>query len=82
VRVDLLEHDLTLNASADEVIAVDEAIDRLGAQDHAAAEILKLKYYGGLTLDEAAEMIGISRATAYRHWTYARAWVRAEVLSE
>lgn len=80
VRVDLLEHDLTLNASADEVIAVDEALDRLGTQDHAAAEILKLKYYGGLTVDEAAESLGISRATAYRHWTYARAWVRAEVL--
>ncbi len=82
VRVDLLEHDLTTDAAADEVLAVDDALARLGREDRMAAEVLKLKYYGGLSVDEAAAALGVSRATAYRHWTYARAWVRAEILED
>ena len=44
--------------------------------------LLKLKYYAGLSVDDAADALRVSRATAYRHWTYARAWVRAELLDE
>ena len=47
-----------------------------------AAEVLKLKYYTGLSVDEAAKALRVPRATAYRHWTYARAWVRAELFGE
>jgi len=82
VRADLIEHDLTMDASADEVLAVDEALERLGQEDPLAARLLTLKYYAGLSVDEAANAIGISRANAYRHWTYARAWVRAELLDD
>lgn len=82
VRIDLLEHDLSIDMAADEVLAVDDALERLGQEDAIAAEVLKLKYYGGLSVDEAAESIGMARATAYRHWTYARAWIRAELLQE
>ena len=79
-RADLFEHDLTIDAAADEILAVDDALERLGGEDELAAKILKLKYYGGLTVEDAADALGVSRATAYRHWTYARAWVRAELL--
>ena len=80
VRADLLEHDMTIDAAADEVLAVDDALERLAREDELAAKILKLKYYGGLTVEDAANALGLSRATAYRHWTYARAWVRVELL--
>jgi RNA polymerase sigma factor (TIGR02999 family) len=82
VRVDLLEHDLTIDPAADELLAVDDAMERLRQEDRQAADVLKLKFYGGLSIDDAALALGMSRATAYRHWTYARAWVRAELLDE
>jgi DNA-directed RNA polymerase specialized sigma24 family protein len=82
VRVDLLEHDLMVNAAADDVLAVDDALERLAQEDPLAAKVLEFKYYGGLSVDEAATALNVSRATAYRHWTYARAWVRAELLDD
>lgn len=82
VRADLLEHDVVINSAVDEVLAVDDALERLGEEDPMAAKVLKFKYYCGLSVDDAAKAIGVSRATAYRHWTYARAWVRAELLDE
>ena len=82
VRADLLERDLTIDAAADEVLAVDDALERLGQEDPLAAKVLKLKYYGGLSIEDAATTLGVSRPTAYRHWTYARAWVRAELLGD
>ena len=81
-RVDLLESDLSINAAAEEVLAIDDALERLAQEDPISAEVLKLKYYGGLNVEDAAETLEISRATAYRHWTYARlgfaapCWVR------
>jgi RNA polymerase sigma factor (TIGR02999 family) len=82
VRVDLLDHDLMVDAAANEVLAVDDALERLGQEDPLASKVLELKYYGGLSIDEAATALNVSRATAYRHWTYARAWVRAELLDD
>ena len=82
VRADLLEHDLRVDSADNEVLAVDDAMHRLSLEDPLAAEVLKLKYYGGLSVDEAAVALGVPRATAYRHWTYARAWVRAEFNDE
>lgn len=59
----------------DDLLSLDEALTRL-EQDHAAkAELVKLLYFVGLNLDEAAEVQGISRSTAYRHWLFARAWL-------
>jgi RNA polymerase sigma factor (TIGR02999 family) len=82
VRADLLDSDVPIQSPPDEVLAIDEAIERLGAQDTQAAELVKLRYFAGLSVEEAAEALGLSRATAYRHWTYARAWVRCELLGE
>jgi RNA polymerase sigma factor (TIGR02999 family) len=81
-RVELLDADLTVNAPPDEVIVVDEALERLTAEDAQAAGLVKLRYFAGLSVEEAAQALGLSRATAYRHWSYARAWVRCEVLGE
>ena len=75
-RIELAEHDLTILSSPEELLALDDALTRLGAEDAAAAEVVKLRFYAGLSVEEAAEALGLSRANAYRHWTYARAWLR------
>lgn len=81
-RVDLHKIHTAIDTPADEVLAVDDALSRLTVEDPEAAEIVKLRYFAGMTVDEAAQALGMSRATAYRHWTYARAWVRCDLLGE
>jgi RNA polymerase sigma factor (TIGR02999 family) len=75
-RIELAEHDLTVLSSPEELLALDDALTRLAAEDATAAEVVKLRFYAGLSVEEAAEALGLSRANAYRHWTYARAWLR------
>jgi RNA polymerase sigma factor (TIGR02999 family) len=78
-----LELDDALRAPAeDDVLALDELLTRLAADDPEAAEVVKLRYFAGLTVEEAAESLGMSRATAYRHWTFARAWLLHEMDSD
>jgi RNA polymerase sigma factor (TIGR02999 family) len=60
---------------ADELLALDEALAQLAAADPRRAELVRLRYFAGLTLEQAAELLGISRATADRHWAFARAWL-------
>jgi RNA polymerase sigma factor (TIGR02999 family) len=74
-RVELQEADLVVNAPSDELLAVDEALQELADESPEKAELVKLRFFAGLTLEEAAESLGISRTTAYRQWAYARAWV-------
>ena len=62
-------------APAEELLALDEALDRFAAMDPVKAELVKLRYFAGLSEEEAAAALGISRATASRYWTYARAWL-------
>jgi len=57
------------------LLALDEALDRLAEAEPQKAELVKLRFFAGLTLEQAADAIGVSRATATRHWTYARAWL-------
>ena len=57
-----------------------EGIDRLAGEDPTAASLVRLRYYAGLSLEQAAEPLGISTATAYRHWSYARAWLLCALL--
>jgi RNA polymerase sigma factor (TIGR02999 family) len=59
----------------DELLALDEALTQLAAADPRKAELVRLRYFAGLTLEQAAELLGISRATADRHWAFARAWL-------
>ena len=63
----------------EDLLALDEALDRLAAEDPLKAELVKLRYFAGLTLAEAAAALGLSERTAGRHWTYARAWLRRAV---
>jgi RNA polymerase sigma factor (TIGR02999 family) len=78
LRVELDDH-LPAIASPcdnlDDLLALDEAIERLAKTDSAMAELVKLLYFAGLNLEEAAAALGISRATAHRRWTFARAWL-------
>jgi RNA polymerase sigma factor (TIGR02999 family) len=63
----------------DELLAVHDALDALAAHDPRKAELVKLRYFAGLTIDEAAEVLGISAPTAKRDWTYAKAWLYREI---
>jgi len=63
----------------EDVLALDEALEKLTAKDPAKAELVKLRYFAGMTIDEAAATLGISTATAKRYWTYARAWLYQEI---
>jgi RNA polymerase sigma factor (TIGR02999 family) len=78
-RVDLDDLDdvqlLAGGGDADELAALDEALAQLAAADPRRAELVRLRYFAGLTLEQAAELLGISRATANRHWAFARAWL-------
>ncbi len=76
-QVGLLENDVS--ASEDRLIALDEALERLAQQDSAKADLVKLRYFAGLTNKQAAEVLGISPATVDRYWRYARSWLRLEV---
>jgi RNA polymerase sigma factor (TIGR02999 family) len=76
------EHlDLVTSVTSEQVLEVDEAIDQLKTEDPLAADLVKLRYFGGISLDQAASAVGISTATAYRHWAYARAWLRTALLN-
>ncbi len=61
------------------LLAVDEALTKLAAKDPVKAKLVELRYFAGLTGEQAAEVLGISPTTADRHWAYARAWLRAEI---
>jgi RNA polymerase sigma factor (TIGR02999 family) len=65
------------NQEPDDLLALDEALARFAEEDPAAAEVVKLRLYAGLSVEEAGAALGLSRTHAYRHWTYARAWLRA-----
>lgn len=62
-----------------EIIALDEALDRFAQKDKLKADLVKLRYFAGLTIPQAAQILNISHATAERHWTYARCWLRSEM---
>ena len=62
--------------SPDDLLALDDALTRLAAEDAVGADLVKLHFYAGFSVEEAADALAISRAQAYRHWKYARAWLR------
>jgi RNA polymerase sigma factor (TIGR02999 family) len=76
VRVELLDQAGALGEDPDLVLSVDELLSRLGEEDATAARVAQLHLFGGLSVEEAGDAIGMSRAAAYRNWTYARAWLR------
>ncbi|MGL4554400.1 MAG: ECF-type sigma factor [Gemmataceae bacterium] len=75
-RVELLDQPASLAEDPDLVLSLDDLLTRLEAEDPDAARIAHLHLFGGLSVEEAGDALGVSRAVAYRNWKYARAWLR------
>jgi RNA polymerase sigma factor (TIGR02999 family) len=75
LRFELSESDRVTLPDPDTLLAVDEALEQLAAEDGQAAELARLRLFAGLSVEEAAAALGVSRATAFRDWAYARAWI-------
>ncbi len=80
-RVDLDEAQILVEQPPEELLALDEALSQLAEIDGAKADLVKLRYFAGLTLEQAAEVLELSPTTAKRHWTYARAWLYKAITS-
>ncbi len=78
-RVNFEDFTVTDAVSPDQLVALDDAMIRLAQVDKVAGELVKLRYFAGLPLDQSATILGISAANAYRHWAYARAWLNIEL---
>ena len=78
-RVELHDQDVPVRPPPDEIIALDEALTRLAEEDPEATQVVQLHFFAGLSIDQAAKALGVSRATAYRQWSYARAWLRCAI---
>jgi RNA polymerase sigma factor (TIGR02999 family) len=78
-RVDLDAIELIERIPSEKLLALDDALERLAARDPVKAELVKLRYFAGLTNQEAASVLGVSTATAERHWGYTRAWLQNEI---
>ena len=78
-HVELDEFAIAAPSDDDELLAVHDALEKLAAHDAQKAELVKLKYFAGLTTTEAAEVLSLSEPTAKRHWEYARAWLFREI---
>jgi RNA polymerase sigma factor (TIGR02999 family) len=78
-RVDFEGVDIASPGDDDQVLAVHEALEKLAAEDPRKAELVKLRYFAGMTIEEAAEVLGVSEPTAKRDWSYARAWLYQEI---
>jgi RNA polymerase sigma factor (TIGR02999 family) len=78
-RVDLPDVPAERVVDDEQLLALDAALTRFAAEDPVAARVVELRHFAGLSIEDAATALGLSRATAYRHWTYARAWLRHAV---
>ncbi|MFO0795852.1 MAG: ECF-type sigma factor [Gemmataceae bacterium] len=78
-RVELTDVPAEPEVDGERLIALDAALTRLAAEDPVAARVVELRHFAGLSVEDAADALGLSRATAYRHWTYARAWLKDAV---
>src|SRR6266567_1682880 len=78
-RVEIELASLPTRMSSDELLALDEALEKLKQQDPVKAQLVTLRYFGGMTIEQAAEVLDIARVTAHRYWTYARAWLHQQM---
>lgn len=81
-RDELDENHLIQDVASDELLAVDEALELLAKEDPVGANLVKLRYFVGMTMEETAAAMGMSLRTAERTWTYARAWLRRQIASQ
>jgi RNA polymerase sigma factor (TIGR02999 family) len=79
-RVDIQQIDLASPDAEDQLLAVNEALDKLAAQDPIEAQLVKLRYFAGLTVEEAAGLLDISPRTARNYWAHARTWLYHEIM--
>ncbi len=79
LRVDFDEASLVCRMPPEELLALDEAMTRLAAEDPIKARLVQLRFFAGLSLDEASHVLGVSAVTAKRYWRYAKAWLHREV---
>lgn len=80
-RLDYKEQEICIQGPSDDIIALDETLTKLNEKDPMVAELVKLRCFAGLTLEQAAQIQGISRRTAGSYWSYARAWLRREIIA-
>jgi len=78
-RVNVEEVEIAADAEDDRVLAISDALDKFAARDKVKAELVKLRYFVGMTIEESAQVLGISEPTAKRYWVYARAWLYNEI---
>jgi RNA polymerase sigma factor (TIGR02999 family) len=78
MNIDQLEQ----SGAIEDVLAIDEALEKLACENRSVAKLVELRYFAGLTLEEAASSLKVSVRTAYRYWAYARAWLHHEISAE
>ncbi len=78
-RVELTDAIAATNEQPERLLELDAALTKLAMEDNKAAELVKLHYFAGQSLEDVAKLLGISRATAYRLWSYARSWLKCEM---
>lgn len=81
-RIDLDAAELVAALPPDELLGLHDAIEKLAEHDLPAANLVKLRYFAGLSTEQAADTLGLSRTSAYRHWTYAKAWLFSQIQGE
>ena len=81
-RVEVELADLPTRMASDDLIALDEALEKLKQDDPVKAQLVTLRYFGGMTIEQASEVLSISRVTAHRYWTYARAWLHRQITGD
>jgi RNA polymerase sigma factor (TIGR02999 family) len=78
-RVELTNVDVEMRAQPETVLAINDALEKFAQEDPLGAELVKLRYFAGLSVEEAGHALSLSRADAYRHWKYARAWLQCDL---
>ena len=78
-RIDMADMEAAGRMPSEELVLLDEALTKLGEEAPLKADLVKLRFFAGLSIEQAAEALGISRATAIRHWSFARAWLYHQV---
>src|SRR5438132_12973164 len=81
-RVAIEMASLPTRMSSEELLALDAALEKLKEQDPVKAQLVTLRYFGGMTIEQASEVLRISRVTAHRYWTYARAWLHQQITGD
>jgi RNA polymerase sigma factor (TIGR02999 family) len=81
-RIDLNSVDLAQRAAPEDLLEFDDTLDKLARHDSAASQLVKLRFFAGLSIDQAGKMLGLSRTAAYERWAFARAWLYSELKDE